>query len=347
MAVVYQRPHPDKIISWIEKNIVNFKYRKNKTEITINNPFDGDTGHNFNISLSKAACFDWRGNDWAPFTKNNSGKRNVSFYTFVQLFKGISYYAAVREVGGTISARRIEEKPEEKPLELIDLPSGSKPINDSDLPKLASVTRNYLLSRGFNDYIIDKYRFMHCCTDIVVPYYEYGELVYWQTRSNINKRFEFPSETTGYKKSDYIYGFDNIEPGGQVILTEAIFCAVSIDYQSGALGGDTLSSKQVKKLRVMMPNDVTLAVDNDIPGIKSILSNGDKLQREKFKVKFVIPPKIEYGVDELGKPKYTKDWNDLLRYAKKSPKEVRDYIGENAKELTIRERFNISSMLRG
>lgn len=338
---------PDQIESWVARYF-DYKPRKSGEELRICNPFDGDTGYHFNISIVKATCNDWRGNEWVGINPRTGEPNKCTFLKFVQLYKGCSFPEAIKDVLGASfdirsfrAARKYQEQKESQEKAALCLPDGSRPLREAS-GKIASGLKAYLKSRGIDDRKLAKYRMMYDSFEIVWPYYEYDELVYWQSRSRINKRFNFPPESTGVKKSEFIYGFDYIEPSSYLIITEAILDAQTIDEQSAASGGAIIQPKQARKIKALNPrNGIVLAPDNDVAGMQSILSNYKILEQFRFPIYFSIPPEIEY--EENGEKKVTKDWNDVGKV--EGWKRVKPILDKNTEKLSISTRVKLSSRI--
>ena len=301
---------PDQIKAWVEANF-EAKSRKGGAELVICNPFDGDEGFHFNISIHKATCHDWRGDHWA-------GTYKPSFLRFVQLFRRCSYIQAIQEVSGgktSLQAIRLQMQRranavEEKPDKLLELPEGSQKLIGSSQPKMAKMLISWLNSRGLDEEHIQRYDLHHYADTVVWPYYEYGMLVYWQSRNRLNKVFNFPDESVGVGKTDFLYGFDHIEPNEYVSITEAIFGAHTLEVQALASGGAVLERKQIRKLKIFNPvRGVILGPDNDKAGLTSVVANYE-LIKPYYPVFHSVPPKIEYM--DRGEKMVTKDWNELL-----------------------------------
>jgi hypothetical protein len=176
---------------------------------------------------------------------------------------------------------------------------------------------------------------LHCGLAVVWPYYEYDELVYWQSRSRVNKEFLFPPESVGVIKTDFLYGFDQVEPASHIIITESIIDSQTVEEQCVATGGASLGSKQVRKIRALGPRDgIILAPDNDLAGLKSVLYNATLLRPLQTKLYVSLPPAIEYTNDD-GELDFTTDWNEVGRYGVGWDK-VLGELNKNTIELTIR-----------
>lgn len=325
----YKQIPASKIEAWIERNF-DFKPRKGGSEYCIHNPFDGDTGYNFNISPDKGVCHDWRGDEWAGPINPETGKRNCSFIKFLRLYLKCSYRQAVEELlGGSEDVSgylrpegRVTDREAKKKVS-VALPNGARLLAGSQDIQ-AKAIRKWLKTRGYTNEDIVNSELYHLAMDVYWPYYEFDTLVYWQSRSRMNKRFNFPTlevydefgrvvgETDG-SKGDFLYGFDEIEPASYLIITEAIFDKNTLREQSLASGGAILTENQIKKLRILGPREgIILSPDNDKAGLKSIITNAILLQRQGFKVYYSLPPKMRY--EKEGETFETKDWNELGQY---------------------------------
>jgi hypothetical protein len=199
------------------------------------------------------------------------------------------------------------------------------------------------LSRGIDRNKIEKYGILHAGLDVVWPYFEFDDLVYWQSRSRTDKRFLFPDISVGVGKGDFLYGFDQVEPASYLIITEAIFDCQTLEHQCVASGGAELIDRQLRKIKFLGPKDgIILAPDNDIAGIKSILANARILDALGYKLLFSVPPEIEYD-NEDGTKNVTKDWNDLV--TKLDGVDPFKVMEENIHPLGMRERYKLRTIV--
>ena len=318
---------PEKIIAYIEANF-EFKTRKGGSEYIINNPLNYDDGYHFNINPIKGTCHDWRGNEWAGPINPSTNSRNCSFVKFIRLYKKCSYSEAIKAILGThVDIRhylnpkfRVTDEGSKNKFS-VQMPEAAQPITESDDLNIKILVK-WLKSRGYTLDSIIKNNLHYLGMDVFWPYYEFDTLVYWQSRSRLKKRFEFPSldvfdnngkvigQTDG-SKGDYFYAFDDVEPASYVMITEAIFDQHTLGEQTLASGGAVLTTKQINKLKVIGPmKGVILSPDRDIAGIESVLQNGDILTKAGYKVFFSIPPDVEYK-DSDGSMLKVKDWNEL------------------------------------
>lgn len=339
-----------KIAAYIESNF-EFKIRKEGEEYRINNPFVLDTGYHFNINPEKGVCHDWRGDEWAGPINPRTGKRNCSFVKFVSLHKKVDYSEAVRIILGTdyiVFRTEVQKLPTVK--EEIQLPKGSAKLSSSTYGEQPMLMR-WLKQRGYSDKDIDEKQLHHLGVEVIWPYYEYDELVYWQSRSRLNKRFAFPSSEIfdddgniigkrEFGKGDFLYGFDDIQHSSFVIITEGIFDAYTLGRQALASGGALLTANQIKKLGLLNPKSgVILAPDNDQAGVQSALANMVKLRAAGFSSFVSLPPD---GV---------KDWNELVTEKAMSRDQIRIIFDERILQLTpitinkLRTKYRMTSTI--
>lgn len=325
----YLKIPPEKIVSYIKSNF-DYKTRKDGEEYLINSPFRDDTGYHFNINPEKGTCHDWRGDEWAGPVNPETNKRNCSFVKFVRLYKKCSYSAAISEIIGSRIDLKSYLRPDNRVTEdvaknkyAVRLPEGTQPLLLSDDIQAKALIK-WLISRGYTTESIEKFDLHHLGMEVYWPYYEFDTLVYWQSRSRMNKTFKFPpveikdekNKTIGItdgSKKDFLYGFDEIEPASYLIITEAIFDQHSLGDQALASGGAVLTSVQIKKIKLLGPKKgVILSPDNDKAGIDSIISNSNILKSFGFDVYYSIPPKYKYTKN--GDVFHTKDWNEIGKY---------------------------------
>jgi len=324
------KPTPEQIYAWVTKNF-DYKSRKGGDELLIANPWYENDSKKLEISCSKAVLHDWRGDTWA-------GGKGCTFLRFVQLYRNCSYVEAAREVCGQDTSlssiyrklrRQEQEEKEEEAQTSVALPTGSKLLFENQQDGCAKGLLGWLQTRGVTLEMVERHKLSYHSMYVVWPYFEYGSLVYWQERDRLNKSFRFPPESVGVSKGMFLYGFDMVEPGDYVIVTEAIFGSMTLGDQAVATGGASIVERQVKKLRALNPaNGVILAPDNDDPGLVSLVANY-KLLSPYFKVYYAVPPKLEYdgGV--------TKDFNELYEHVHMDRKEIRTMFENSVRPLDL------------
>jgi hypothetical protein len=343
---------PDKIAAWVYKYFPDCKPRKGGEELRICNPFDGDTGYHFNVSTTRGCTHDWRGDlSWVGFNPNTGKLQYRTFIRFVQLYltqqRGrCSFSDAIQDVLGTSSGARALFKwqktrllPEEKEIASLALPEGTSEFGKSQ-SKLVSGLISWLASRGVDDKKINKYRIMYSGLDVVWPYFEFDQMVYWQSRSRLNKMFRFPPESVGVTKGQFFYGFDQIEPASFVVIVESIFNCLTLEDQCLASGGASLTEIQAKKIRLLGPRDgIILAPDNDKAGIGSIAYNVAALQPLGYKIFYALPPIVK-----LPDGKLSNDWNDLVKVA--SAAEIKRIFEKSVKPYNLQQKFYLENKLK-
>lgn len=358
----YKQLPPASIAAWVERNF-QFKTRKGGAEILICNPFDDDTKFKFNINPEQGYCHCWTGDaDWAGPVNPETGKRNCSFIKFVRKYLNCSYREAVEQVLLAPDAVAdflrpgVREAPEEvKNTISVTLPQGVELLHQSK-DQQAGMIRPWLHARGYTDADIRDAELYYLGMTVYWPYYEFDTLVYWQSRSRLNKRFDFPAieqydkdgkllGITDGSKSDFLYGFDDADIAKYVTITEAIFGQHTIGEQAVASGGAILTDTQVSKLKILGPrHGVILAPDNDKAGIKSIISNVVKLKQAGFEVFYTMPPKLPYKKN--GESAVTSDWNELFEYCKMSKPEIRVIHDKGIKPTNVQNMMELRRLVR-
>lgn len=347
-----------KIIAWIESNF-EYRVRKNGEEYTICDPFTGDSKFKFNINPENGVCHSWHGDEWAGPVNPKTGRRNCSVINFVKTYRRCSYREALSEILGENEISeymkfdsRVNESAEEKRLVAV-LPAGVELLSSS-IDRQALSLIKWLKSRGYTDKNIEKAELYHLGMDVYWPYFEFEELVYWQSRSRLNKRFEFPPEEIYNKdgevvgktigtKGDYLYGFDNIEMASYIIITEAIFDQNTLGEQCLASGGCDLTVNQINKIKLLGPKKgIILSPDNDDAGIGSIVRNKQMLESLNIPMFYSLPPKMKY--EQNGKIFYTKDWNEIGQHVT-GYDNIRRLHDEGIKKITFKEVIRLKNML--
>ena len=259
-----RKPTPEQIIAWVKANFTNYKIRND--EILLPNPFYHNDKLKLGLSISKAVMHDWRTPEF-----------NMTFIKFVMKYKKLSWRQAWKEVTGINFVPSNFKKEEKESIQQeIQLPEGSYPIIDNTIPQLRKAVINYMYSRGINYDTLVKYNIYYNIEPIVIfPYIEWGHLVYWQSRSIIDKIFNFAKGTS---KNKYIFGLDNCDIHNIIIIVESAINAMSIDHNSIAISGSSISEIQISKLKLLDPTKIILAPDNDQAGrnfIKKAFFDGE------------------------------------------------------------------------
>ncbi len=345
-------PSEKQIIKWIEKNISHFKIRRTPTHGDIymmpNPAAIGSGGYKLGISPSKGWVKDVR-----PQYKTYTG----SFLSFVSKYRRCSFHDAITEVCGSnvgtrslveyaidqLNKRRETAKEEYEPVEeeRLALPPGLVPITDKTKPRAWAVATNYLASRHISLETATKYDIRYSSSLLCFPYYEYGSIVYWQTRQIINKKFDFPKGIVGGKTvDDYLHGFDFAEPGTTIILVESFFNEAVIGDGAMSTGGAALKKRQFGKIKTLFPGKIILAPDLDDAGVKSLRANYEILAPHyRDLLYYCLPPKQHLNLE-----KEENDWNDMAKNINHlaNPEFIKSYIEENCRPLNLRNLMRLT-----
>lgn len=306
---------------WFRANGIEYRHGRGD-QFRICNP-DGDTKFCVEVSKTEALVHDFR---------PNHQQYDGSFIRFVSRYKGISIQEAISEVCGkdakaSTFIKRVEE-PEEVEDE-ISLPSGSLPLRNNKGDNTWKLVMSYLTrERSLDREAIMQANIHYLGTTVVVPYYEYDMIVFWQMRQQLSKRFEFPPSSTK-NAGDFLYGFDNVEPHSFVIITESIFNTLSIGPDCVATGGAKLKDGQIRLLQILSPSKIILAPDNDDAGVDSLIKDYMNLRKGSWEIWYCLPP---YDKDE----KKQMDWNDM----KRSGLDPRSYVLSNMKKMSMLDAFS-------
>jgi len=298
------------------------------------NPFiPGDTKYKFNISLvereNRHGTKNYWVHDWRPDCQEWDG----SFIKMVMKYKGFSYFEAIKDVcGEDLSFTLFTPKEEEEKAPEVEIvvqpPSDATSFREKQGNMLRDIALRYLSKRCISEETAIKHSLSYTASAVVFPYFEYGMLVYWQLREILSKRFLFPSSDIGCTKDQFLYGFDQIEPGDSVYITESIIDSLTIGDSAVAFGGDSFSSTQLRKLRSLSPGRVIIAPDRDDAG-KALVKKFFFLARDFFPDLHMILPPTDF-----------KDWNELDQSLGLGAS--RDYVENHSIRLTPPAIFNLS-----
>lgn len=329
---------PKKIAAYIKKKFT-YKERRDGEELIICNPLNGDTGYHFNINPEKGVCHDWRDDSWAGKPNPKTGKRSCNIIRFVSLYERCSTAEAIKILldGAKLE---VEEQKQEYTEYDISLPTNRK-LAECTQEEVANMLIKWLKRRAYDLEDVEKNDLRFFGSDVIWPYYEFESLVYWQSRSYLNKTFRFPSpdvrDKTGNvigkmtaSKGQFLYGFDDVEMNSYIIITEAIFDKHTLGEQALASGGAVLTSDQLIKIRLLNPKSgIILAPDSDSAGIKSIIQNYNLLKSMNYAVYYSLPPSVD-GNDKS-------DWNEMFEKYKIPKAEIRSALDKNIKPINPME----------
>lgn len=137
---------------------------------------------------------------------------------------------------------------------------------------------------------------------LFIPIIENGEIKSYVARA-VNG--ENPKEISGPNRSNYLYGYDRVSRGFDIILVEGIFDAEALmrqGYKALALMGSYLSDVQLGKLIRLNPKSVIVMMDGDEAGWLATLKIKRKLMKRMnpFAIKTAITP-MGKDPDELAR----------------------------------------------
>jgi len=192
-----------------------------------------------------------------------------------------------------IIERRVDSVTATEDVEAIKiiLPAQRWRINLSDAPIFTRKRCvNYLKKRRIPQAMIDKFNLTFCEDGfykdrIIIPYYDNDEVIWFQAR-HIGIGIPKYLNPSGVKKSQIIYNIDSLEEGGNAILTEGAFDAMMVDGL--AIMGKELSDYQMKRILEKKPSSITLALDQDLPGLDGTIKAANKLVKNNFTNIFVV-----------------------------------------------------------
>jgi hypothetical protein len=316
-------PTPHQIKAWVAKHF-EFKVKKRGTELRICNPYDAprDTKFHVFINVHKAMV-----NDFRP---NHKYGVSGTFLNFVKNYRKISFHAATREVMGVDIDPRTHlfedvVVKDEGPRQFVELPKGFQLLDKSN-DRIAISVRAYLHRRMISDEQISQFGMGYDGLNVVFPYYEFGDIVYWQSRSITAKKFNFPPDSS---QAQFIYGFDIIDPDYPTILTESIMNSLMFEH-GVSMGSCAISVAQKKRLKASGTQDIIVAFDNDEAGLKGI-SKYFPLLKDDFNLYYSITD------DEA-------DWNKVAQES--GIDAVSDMLLKNVRRLDLKASVKLALMAR-
>jgi DNA primase len=177
---------------------------------------------------------------------------------------------------------------EEKVSVDLVLPEGLKYFATEETSIVKTIARNYLLSRGFKDDLINELGYVYNSNNVLtnnrifIPFLENGEIVFYVLRDFNGTAKERYLNAPGLLSSNFVYNLDKIKENETLFIFEGLFDALSLKGQIGtATLTDTISTNQVKKIWDRAPGLIVLVPDNDKAGNKTIERNYKLLNHYK------------------------------------------------------------------
>ena len=121
---------------------------------------------------------------------------------------------------------------------------------------------------------------------IIIPIYKGNDIVYFQGRSISDDILKFKNPTV--EKSSIIMNIDYFQRDKWIIVTEGIVDAMMVENHQGTcvLGG-SISDNFLAELNGCTDKGIVIAVDNDERG-----------EKERYKVRYFIPPNPIKDINE-------------------------------------------------
>lgn len=164
---------------------------------------------------------------------------------------------------------------------------------------------SYLRARGFSRADIQYYRLRcsACEKYVVVPFFEEGDLVYYQIREINGDQKLNPENGVALGKSCYLFNHDGAAQYEEVIVVEGWADAITVGRNAVAIQGKVLSKIQAKKLAALEAKRYIIFLDAD--------DDTTKQQADSAQLLSVYTQAPVFIVDAYGATK--KDPNDLGR----------------------------------
>lgn len=184
---------------------------------------------------------------------------------FNDVYKILNQYNGIKTYNGTVS--RVETPIGQK---LLTLPTEYRLVGLYESRTAKLVERN-LKKRGFNINKLMRSGLGYCASGkyggrIIIPYYENGNLVYFNARKFINMGEKFKNPTKddcGVGKSEVIYNIDALSLYKRVFLFESTMNCLTIGNNTIGTGGKSLSSWQKNRLLESSVKDFIIGLDRD------------------------------------------------------------------------------------
>lgn len=161
---------------------------------------------------------------------------------------------------------------DEKPA-LIELPEGHALLLDSWFKEEGKPFRVYLEGRGVNLGDVQHYRLGYCpygewMWRVIIPYYEYGRVLYYQGRSIIDspsmKKYKNPTELAiGVGKSNVLFNADACNESEVIVVCEGAFSAMAVGHSAVGISGNTVSEFQLSKVANSKAKDILVMLDGN------------------------------------------------------------------------------------
>ena len=269
----------------------------------------GKYTYGINVGISRTKCF-----------RCEEHRTPIELLMYMEGFEtyhqASQFLKVQQEYTGYTDTQRVK-KTETKTVEL---PDDFTPINITT-SLLGKAAQRYIKKRGFDIDQLAARGVGYCTTGlyggyIVFPFYVSGKLIFFQGRrfTAMGTKMKNPSEEEfGIGKSKIIYNEDALYIYDEVDLVESITNCLTLDDNSVAILGKSISQYQLSKLIASPCEIVNIILDPD--AVDKAIDLGLKIVNYKKGIRLIVLPK-EKDVNDIGKDATNKikDSNPLLRY---------------------------------
>ena len=141
----------------------------------------------------------------------------------------------------------------------IAMPSWARRLASSSL-----LAKRYLRGRGFSTADMNYYQIRVDNDDrtVIVPFYEDGDLVYYQVRSIQGNTKLNPPKGEALGKSCYVFNYDGAKRHDRIVIVEGWADAITVGRNAVSIQGKVLSKMQAEKL-CGIGKEYVVFLDND------------------------------------------------------------------------------------
>lgn len=269
----------------------------------------GKYTYGINVSISKTKCF-----------KCDEHKTPVELLMYMEGFTTYSEASQFLKVQQEYTGYSDNQRIKKSEVKRVELPDDFTPINIKT-SLLGKAAQRYVKKRGFDIDQLATRGVGYCTTGpyggyIVFPFYVSGKLIFFQGRkfTAFGTKMKNPSEEDfGIGKSKIIYNEDALYIYDEVDLVESITNCLTLDDNSVAILGKSISQYQLSKLIASPCEIVNILLDPD--AILKAIDLGLKIVNYKKGIRLVELPEGQ-DVNELGKEgtNELKENSPILRY---------------------------------
>jgi hypothetical protein len=156
-------------------------------------------------------------------------------------------------------------------LHTVELPAEYRSLDIGKSSVIGKRAVKYLHGRGFNIHQLTRMGFGYCADGpydgrIIIPFYENGELVYWQARDFTglaDPKEKIKNPTGGsHGKSDVLFNYDRVRMLPHVVMVESWGSALATGAMAFAINGKSMSEVQMYKILAMNAESVVIFLDS-------------------------------------------------------------------------------------